>query len=388
MSKILPVAPIVSMLSAALPLKQVALKSHINIKQDNNSQAMPGNSLSQEYSALMEQCQAAVLVVNEQSEICRANSVACKLMGITTRELTGRTLLEVTLSQALNQLARTARERRVMQRHQICIPEPDGSVLDVSIAPVSDSGPGKDLLLVVAQDVSDLRRLETIRRDFVANVSHELRTPLASIRAMAESLQNGALEDVEFAGRFLETIINESQRLSRISEDLLILSQAESREPEKSCFDMVALINRVVARFNPQAQEAGIALSASCSKALEVNANRDQFEQVLVNLVDNAIKYTPRGGSVIVSMSQTPDATNVKVIDTGIGILSKDLPRLFERFYRVDKGRSRSSGGTGLGLSIVKHIVEAHGGMVTVESEFNHGSSFGFSLPLGDKSAF
>ena len=218
-------------------------------------------------------------------------------------------------------------------------------------------------------------------RVIVANVSHELRTPLASIRAMTETLQDGALQDPSVAYHFLATINNEAQRLTRISEDLLILSQAESRQPEKARFLLAGMIQEAVIRFQPQAEKAGIDLSASLPADLEVCANHDQIEQVIVNLIDNALKYTSSGGKACVTAENEAKHVAVHVSDTGIGIMSQDLPRIFERFYRVDKARSRQSGGTGLGLSIVKHIVEAHGGQVTVKSEYGHGSTFTFTLP-------
>jgi PAS domain S-box-containing protein len=252
------------------------------------------------------------------------------------------------------------------------------NVLDVqALVPPTD----KTLFLLLFDDVTELRRLETVRRDFVANVSHELRTPLASIRAMAETLQDGAINDMAVAGRFVNIIVGEVERLTRILEDLLILSRAESKLPERHSFVLSDLVRDVVERFQPQAGKAQIQLSYQGPRPLMVVANRDQIEQVLVNLVDNAIKYTPPGGRVDVTAKPQDQLVTVYVVDTGIGILSQDLPRLFERFYRVDKARSRQSGGTGLGLSIVKHIVETHGGKVMVESEYGRGSTFSFTLP-------
>ncbi|MBV9850743.1 MAG: GHKL domain-containing protein, partial [Armatimonadetes bacterium] len=248
--------------------------------------------------------------------------------------------------------------------------------LHARITPVSD----REFLLVL-RDLTELRRLERVRRDFVANVSHELRTPLTSIKAMAETLLDGARLDESVAGRFLETIIRESDRLVRLSSDLLDLSRVEARGPNKEEIDLAALVTEVAARFAAPAQKAGVSLTNRAAGPLRVMADRDEMAQVLVNLLDNAITYTPRGGSVTVTASETPEAVTVAVADTGIGILSHDIRRLFERFYRADKARSRASGGTGLGLSIVKHIVENHGGTVGVESEYNKGSTFTFTLP-------
>jgi signal transduction histidine kinase len=198
---------------------------------------------------------------------------------------------------------------------------------------------------------------------------------------MAETLQDGALRDGDVAEHFLGTISTEVQRLTRISEDLLILSQAESSQTETSKVSLSSLLDDVVSRFQKQAEKDGIRLQLNAPAGLYITGSPDQIEQVIINLIDNAIKYTHSGGSVSVGAEQQDLMVAVHVADTGIGIMSQDVSRIFERFYRVDKARSRQSGGTGLGLSIVKHIVEAHGGNVTVVSEFNRGSSFTFTLP-------
>ncbi len=337
-------------------------------------------ALCQEYDALMQHCAAGVLVLDGAGVIERANEAARELLGIPTQTLVGKSLLQATLSNELNGLARQTRESLTTQQRELRGPGASGSALVVSVSPIAGRPPHQRLLLV-AYDVTELRRLETIRRDFVANVSHELRTPLASIRAMAETLQDGALDDPSVSTHFLNTIVNEAQRLTRISEDLLILSQAESRQPEKDSMTLSDLAVEVVARFQTQAEKAGVRLDANVPRGLKVFANHDQVEQVLVNLVDNAIKYTPAGGKVCLTAAREDADIAVHVTDTGIGIMEQDLPRIFERFYRVDKARSRRSGGTGLGLAIVKHIVEIHGGVVTVESEYNRGSTFTFTLP-------
>jgi two-component system phosphate regulon sensor histidine kinase PhoR len=247
------------------------------------------------------------------------------------------------------------------------------------IEPASFGAPNSYLILL--RDITDLRRLETVRRDFVANVSHELRTPLSSIKAMSETLLGGALEDGEVAKHFLETIIEETDRLVRLSADLLDLSRIELRPVIKVDSDIADLIDDVVARLDSQRDKAGLTLSVDIERPLMAPCDTDEIAQVLVNLLDNAIKYTPRGGSVEVRAHLRKNRVGIEVTDTGIGILQQDIPRLFERFYRTDKARSRQSGGTGLGLSIVKHIVERHGGELWVRSEYNRGSTFGFTIP-------
>lgn len=338
-------------------------------------------ALREEYETLVDCCEAGILILNGEDVIVRANLAARPLFANSLNRVIGKTLLQATHSAELSELAQKARTARSLCRSEIRLPGAGGVILRVAIAPVAGDGLGASRLVLVADDVTELRRLETIRRDFVANVSHELRTPLASIRAMTETLQDGALQDPSVAYHFLATINNEAQRLTRISEDLLILSQAESRQPEKTHFPLAGMIQEAVTRFQPQAEKAGIELSAELPGDLDVFANHDQIEQVIVNLIDNALKYTPVEGKARVTAENLVNQVAVHVSDTGIGIMPQDLPRIFERFYRVDKARSRQSGGTGLGLSIVKHIVEAHGGQVTVKSEYSHGSTFTFTLP-------
>jgi two-component system phosphate regulon sensor histidine kinase PhoR len=337
-----------------------------------------------ERAVLMDICGAAVLVLDSRGIVVDANLAARQLF-IASGPLLGKTLLEVTLSAAIQSLWTACLAGDTVRNEEVEGLATNATFV-VSMGQITSAesaiSPTPYRVVVVIRDISELRRLETIRRDFVANVSHELRTPLASIRAMAETLQDGALEDASVARHFLGTIVTETERLSRIAADLLVLSDAESQRPETDLFDLAPLLKDVVSRSQPQAERASLHLTSSIADGLIVMANPDQMEQVIVNLVDNALKYTPEGGSVHVSAAIKGDDAVVGVRDTGIGILSTDLPRIFERFYRVDKARSRQSGGTGLGLSIVKHIVEAHSGRVTVESEYNHGSAFTFTLPV------
>ncbi len=337
-------------------------------------------AVTREYDALLAYCGGGVLLVGAGDLIERANLTARYLLGVPTLNMIGKSVLRGTLSEDLYALVKLARDTRCIQRREICAPGSGGTLIVVA-SPVIEEGADGCRIILVVHDVTELRRLETVRRDFVANVSHELRTPLTSIRAMAETLQDGAMQDTSVACHFLKTIIDETARLTRISEDLLHLSQAESQSPEKLRFNLADLCEEVTNRLNVQAHQAGIKLAAELPIRLDVTANHDQIEQVLVNLLDNAIKYTPSGGEVRLIAARASDGVIVRVSDSGIGIVAEDVPRIFERFYRVDKARSRQSGGTGLGLSIVKHIIEAHGGQVRVESELNRGSVFSFTLP-------
>lgn len=338
-------------------------------------------ALTKEYDALMAYCGGGVLLIGADDVIERANLTARYILGVPTANMIGKSAVRGVLSTELYELVKDARETRCIQRREVCASCTGGAQLVVVASPVMEAESDRCRVILVMRDVTELRRLETVRRDFVANVSHELRTPLTSIRAMAETLQDGAMQDPSVACHFLKTIIDETSRLTRISEDLLHLSQAESQSPQKQRFNLSELCEEVVSRLQIQAESAGIRLSSEIPGRLDVSANHDQIEQVLVNLLDNAIKYTPDGGEVRLVATIARDGAVVRIVDSGIGILSEDIARIFERFYRVDKARSRQSGGTGLGLSIVKHIVEAHGGQVRVDSEFGRGSTFSFTLP-------
>jgi len=205
---------------------------------------------------------------------------------------------------------------------------------------------------------------------------------MASIRAMAETLRDGAFEDPAVANRFLDTILAEAERLTRIADDLLTLADAETKPPDLKRVNLTDICTDVLSKLRPQAARHKLTLTEHLDPDVVVMGDRDQLEQVVINLVDNAVKYTQPGGSIQVHLETEGPLAVLRVADTGIGIMAEHLPRIFERFYRVDKARSRQSGGTGLGLSIVKHIVESHGGSVQVESVYTQGSTFTVRLPL------
>ena len=267
-----------------------------------------------------------------------------------------------------------------MKAHETEINE-KGRFFKVRMTPLKEK---RDFsLLVFLHDITEEKRVETIKKDFVANVSHELRTPLASIKGYSETLLDGSLEDVETGKGFLRIIDRHATRMSRLIDDLLILSKLESHQMtiESAPVDLSDIITSTVKGFEKQALNKGLRLSASAQEGLPaVLGDRDRLEQVVVNLLDNAIKYTPPGGSVVISAARAGQSVRVDVSDTGIGIPPEDLGRIFERFYRVDKARSRELGGTGLGLAIVKHIIQVHNGRLHVQSVPGKGSKFSFLL--------
>ena len=256
----------------------------------------------------------------------------------------------------------------------------------VRLVPIKEKG--KDGLLLFLQDITEEKRVEAIKRDFVANVSHELRTPLASIKGYSETLLDGGMEDPETLREFLTIIDKHATRMSRLIDDLLILSKIESQKVPTvfERIDMGELTSSTSRGFERQAKDKGIHLSLHIAKGVpKVLGDRDQLEQVMLNLLDNAIKYTPSGGRIDVSVYPYNGLVRVDVKDTGIGIPQADIPRIFERFYRVDKARSRELGGTGLGLAIVKHIIQGLNGRVWVESTPGKGSTFSFTLQPADE---
>jgi two-component system phosphate regulon sensor histidine kinase PhoR len=241
-----------------------------------------------------------------------------------------------------------------------------------------------DGAVLVFHDITELRRLEKIRRDFVANVSHELRTPIASIKGFAETLLEGAIKDKDNADDFLNIIYTESNRLANLINDILELSQIESGAMKLNFkkINLADLVDKVINKLQRQFKVKEIKVENLIAEDVFVGVDEDKIGQVILNLIDNAIKYTLPGGKVTINAEKRNEYLQINISDTGIGIPEKDIDRIFERFYRVDKARSRELGGTGLGLSIVKHIVAAHKGEVYVQSKVNQGSTFSFTVPL------
>jgi signal transduction histidine kinase len=247
-------------------------------------------------------------------------------------------------------------------------------------ATAQPAGSDSSVLLVV-RDVTEARRLDAIRRDFVANASHELKTPAAAIQATAETLRTGAIDDPEAARRFAAQLEREAARLSRIVSDLLDLSRLETGSDRSDRVALDALANEETERRAQDAADAGVVLHARTDGVPAIRGSTRDLRLMIGNLIDNAIRYSQPGGDVDIRVRAEPAAVVVEVQDTGVGIPQRDLPRIFERFYRVDQARSRETGGTGLGLSIVKHVCENHGGTVSVTSELGHGSTFEVRLP-------
>jgi two-component system phosphate regulon sensor histidine kinase PhoR len=329
---------------------------------------------------ILESMREGVLVMDGEHRILLANPSIRDVLALDS-DVVGRSTIEV---------IRNAELHALVDKAMTASESPIGEIEVGGIKPrrllvhaARLSGEPRALLLVLF-DVTEMRRLETIRRDFVANVSHELRTPIASLRSAAETLRTALARDPTGAAQFIDMIERGSNRLGELIGDLLDLSKIEARELRLSreALDVARLVDKTLSQFADRASARNIRLSAQLPAGMARPAgDANAFDRVLTNLVDNELKYCPDGARVTVAASEGKGKIVITVADTGPGIEERHLPRLFERFYRVDPGRSREMGGTGLGLSIVKHLVEAMDGEVSVESQPGRGSTFAFSLP-------
>jgi len=326
-------------------------------------------------ATVLDQMTDGVLIADAQGTIQFANPAAGKLFQ--TSNPIHRSLTEVIRNHQLVEAWRRCQQTRELQSESVEVPMRH-QFLQLVVIP--DSHSSGSLLLV--QDLTRIRRLETVRRDFVSNLSHELRTPLASLKALAETLQDGALDDPPAAWRFIDQIQIEVDALTQMVTELLELSRIESGRLALDLKPVAAcdLLDSSSKRMQLQAERAGLTLRVECADGLpNVNIDAQRLEQVLVNLIHNAVKFTRQGGEIILEAEAGDGLVRFAVRDSGIGIPAEDVARIFERFYRVDK--SRTGSGTGLGLSIAKHIVEAHGGKIWAESVEGRGSTFYFSIP-------
>jgi two-component system phosphate regulon sensor histidine kinase PhoR len=359
--------------------------------------------------AVLQSMAEGVVVIDSAGHVVLCNRAAQELFELRQdHEWQGKPIQAFSRHPLLQELLREVANRRPGDppvSRELQIEGKEGRYLAASAMQICEDGVTVSGYVLVFYDLTHIKRLESVRADFVANVSHELRTPLTAIKGYAETLLNGAMKDPVTAQRFLEIIDRHSERLSRLIDDLLTLSNLELGKTEllKEEIAVGDLVNEVFEVFKEKAEQNGITLLHRYPLELPVIVgDSDRLQQVLVNLVDNAMKYTPRGGTVTVTahvvhapesglqvhngMSpgtiQQGDWLEVAVVDTGSGIPEEDLPRLTQRFYRVDKARSRELGGTGLGLAIVKHIVQAHHGFLRIESQLKQGTTVRIFLPL------
>lgn len=326
-----------------------------------------------------------VLAVDKEQHVISMNDAAARLLGVNPEMVQGQPISEVLNNLPLQDFVGQAMTSTTPSEGEFVLRDHEQQVIQVHGAVLRDAHGEGIGAVVVLNDVTRLRRLERVRRDFVANVSHELRTPITSIKGFVETLLDGALDNPEDARRFLDIVMKQADRLNAILGDLLTLSRIEEGEEKVSIVleagSVVGVLNAAVQLCETKAAEKDIVIDLDCDAAIRACINPPLLEQALANLVDNAIKYSEHGAKIRVGAGQQESDVVVFVEDHGCGIPREHLPRLFERFYRVDKARSRSLGGTGLGLSIVKHIAKAHGGRVSVSSAPGQGSIFRIHMP-------
>jgi two-component system phosphate regulon sensor histidine kinase PhoR len=326
-----------------------------------------------------------IMVLDREGRIETLNRGMGTLIGSRSRELYGRTILEafrnVQLQDALARFRAT--EETVFQ--EIVLGEENPVVLDATITAIRSETDGEEKTILVFHDVTRLKKLERVRTDFVANVTHEIRTPLTAIIGFVETLLQGAVDDRQTTRKFLETIQENAQRLNRLVDDLLTLSGFELGEmtlhPE--VLSLADVLDQVLVVITARASEKSLRIVKEIpAETPRIMADRDRLAQILLNIVDNAVKFTPAGGMVTVTASAVEKGfLTIRIADTGIGLPKGEIPRLGERFYRVDKTRSRELGGTGLGLSIVKHLMKAHGGRIAIDSTLGQGTTVALSFP-------
>ncbi|GIN85338.1 PAS domain-containing sensor histidine kinase [Heyndrickxia sporothermodurans] len=331
---------------------------------------------------------SGVMLINPEGRIVLVNPAMEKIIGSTAERLTGKLHIEAGKSFELSQLIDRSLKEVVSIHDEVHMYFPKERILDAHLAPYVGVNGGIKGIIIVLHDITEIRRLEKMRSEFVANVSHELKTPVTSLKGFAETLLDGAMYDPEITKSFLTIIHDESERLHRLITDILHLSKIEQHQlpfhPEplnvidviyESIDTIQEEINRKQLTFKlPEKQQQVI-----------IEAEKDRLQQIILNLAANAVTYTPEKGYIEISLHEQEEQIDIIVADSGIGISKEDLPRIFERFYRVDKARSRNSGGTGLGLAIVKHLVESHHGSIHVESEEGKGTKFTITLPKKQK---
>ena len=336
--------------------------------------------------AVLDTMADGVVVVDGENRLSLANPAAQDLLGIGS--VSGERLSTAFRDHELQGLVTVCRRQHAQQRAELHLPSVRRTVSATATPLISSPGAPEASVLLTLHDLTTLRQLETTRREFVANVSHELRSPLASVKAMVETLEGGAISDEAVAADFLQRAHREVDRMSAIVDDLLELSRIESGQSKlrKEIVSLAAIAMGVRSTLEPRSSSSRIEVEVSAHAHWPVLGDEGKLRQVVSNLLDNALKFTPQGGRIEISIGENPtgDAVRVEVRDNGDGISPEHLPHLFERFYKAD--RSRHGKGTGLGLAIVKHIVESHGGEIGVESELGTGSTVWFTIPVGHAS--
>ncbi|EIA7411722.1 PAS domain-containing protein [Listeria monocytogenes] len=337
----------------------------------------------QRLNAIVQNLVSGVMLINVDKQVIMTNRTMYQILGET--EITGKPFYEVIKSFALSQLIEATFETKTIQQKEIILYFPREMILDASVSPILGENGEITGIILLLHDITQIRHLENVRSEFVTNVSHELKTPVTALKGFAETLLDGAMYDEMLLKKFLTIIKEESDRLHRLIMDILALSRIEQNPvPENvELVEVDEVIEQSARTIFEMATEKNIQviIPEKTIPSVTIETDRDKLQQILINLLSNAINYTPVDGKVEVKLIEQEAEIIIEVTDNGIGIPAKDIDRVFERFYRVDKARSRHSGGTGLGLSIVKHLVENCGGRIEVESQEEVGSTFRVTLP-------
>ena len=347
------------------------------------------NSQRSKTQAVLSSMREGVIATDLAQRVININPTAAKMFGVPMASAHGRSILEIVRNHAFQEMMDCSLSSGESLESDIVYHQKGEQIFNVHCTPLLDAVQKRMGGLVVISDVTQLRRLENMRRDFAASVSHEIKTPLTAIKGFVETLCTGDLDDREETRRFLAIIDKHVNRLATIIDDLMQLSRIESdlevQQIGLECCRIEDVLNTAIGLCKEKSKEKGIDVKLACEADLSGKYDATLLEQAAVNLLDNAIKYSPTKSVIRIGALTVDDKIQIRFTDQGMGIAKKHLPRLFERFYRVDKARSRQLGGTGLGLAIVKHIAQAHGGSVSVESELGKGSTFTLHLPLKQK---
>jgi two-component system phosphate regulon sensor histidine kinase PhoR len=363
--------------------RHAQITSHLETARLRQEQEAGAAEAHARQDALFDSMIEGVLVLDDLGTVQFANRAFAQMFA-TTGVLRGRTLLEAVRLHEIAEIVERARQEGGVMDHEVRLPGEPERWLQINAAALSSVDRRKFGTILVFHDLTRIKKLERTRQEFVANVSHELRTPLSHIKGYVETLLDGAKDDPEVSNRFLQTIARNAERLKLLMEDLLTISELESGRVTLNLRTVALqpLVQKVFDDFKARAKGRGVTLVNDVPE-LSVRADSIRLEQVLSNLVDNAIKYGRADGRVTVAARPGENGKiEVSVLDDGPGLPTEALERVFERFYRVDKARSREQGGTGLGLSIVKHIIQTHGGRVWATSEPGNGATFFFTLPV------
>jgi two-component system phosphate regulon sensor histidine kinase PhoR len=373
--------------------QRVAIRTKGELKELSDAMNLLAESLQsqmeeiyenqQRLSGILNNMASGVMLTDLNHRIVLVNPAMENMIGIKEKDLIGKFHIAAGKSFGLSQLINRSLTEGKSIHEEVHVYFPKERILDVYIAPHVNIHGEKKGVITVLHDITNIRRLEKMRSEFVANVSHELKTPVTSLIGFTETLLDGAMYDEEVAKKFLKIIHDESVRLNRLISDILLISKVEQEGlPLKlEEIDMVSVIEECVDTVQEELTKKQLQLSMPERGEVRFEADRDRLKQIILNLVSNAIMYTPPGGKIRIDAADRGEEVHFVIEDTGIGIAKKDIPRIFERFYRVDKARSRNSGGTGLGLAIVKHLVESHHGKIHVESEPGVGSKFTIVFP-------